>query len=1142
MDATEAARREAERLHRANVAAGGDPTRSLDFARLEATSRGLDVYALQEGDSQLKGGKATFDSQAGSILYEDRGSDFERAFLIAHELGHVVLEGGTLDVVTVDVEPDRSMEDAPVGIDRVLDYGARERREVKMDLFAREFLLPRPVLRELHVNEGLTSDAIAKRFGAPLAVVQQQLLDALLLPPADEPHPEGASAAAAPLTPDPTQAQAAAHRGLAFQLQAGPGTGKTRTLVRRIEGLLAEGVDPTTILVLTFSNKAANELCERVAASNPVAAAAMWIGTFHAFGLDIVRRFHDRLALPPDPRLIDRTEAIELLEDEFPRLDLKHYRNLWDPALDLSDMLSAISRAKDEVVDAAGYRALAQSMAVRAGTDQDATVRAQKCLEVATLFEAYERLLTARQLLDFGDLVALPVRLVEGSAEVRDALRARHEHVLVDEYQDVNRASVRLLKAIVGDGLNLWVVGDARQSIYRFRGASATNIARFAIDFPGAQAAQLGVNYRSDKRIVDVFTEFARGMQASVGALPLNLQADRGATGARVELRVAASADDEISALAASITAVHEQGIAYGGQAVLCASNARLNAIAEGLEARGIPALHLGSLFERPEVKDLLALLSLVTDPRAAAMVRVATMARHQMPLQDVMRVIEHLRAADPASLAWSAMHAEVDGLADGSREALARLSTLFAGVSASTNPWSLLTGWTIDGLGLAKTLYETGDARSRMQGVAIWQFLNFCRRQPRGQGVPALRLLDRIRRLVLLSEDRGLSQLPRTAENVDAVRLMTIHGSKGLEFDVVHLPGMVTSGLPRNNVPPRCLPPDGLIHGSEGLTGIEAVKAGHDEEEECLFFVALSRARDRLQLYAYARQADGRARSPSKFIAPIDQLLVRPVPVPLHAGLTSTGVPLAITWQGRPQWTDIQINLFERCPRRFLYTHVLRLGGRRTETAFMKMHNVVGDVFEWLKRGHETTSPTVDELAARFEEAWCSKGATEHGYAEDYRRIGKRLVDFLIESRSRGVAAPAPPISLGWAEGEILVSPDGVAHGAGGRVTVRRVKTGKQRSNAFDDIEYTVLQLAAVQAYGPHAQVEVTYLTSETIQPMEISSRKLESRREKLHAFLQAMQAGQFPAKPEARSCPRCPNFFLCGELPGGTWVQEKL
>jgi hypothetical protein len=352
----------------------------------------------------------------------------------------------------------------------------------------------------------------------------------------------------------------------------------------------------------------------------------------------------------------------------------------------------------------------------------------------------------------------------------------------------------------------------------------------------------------------------------------------------------------------------------------------------------------------------------------------------------------------------------------------------------------------------------------------------------------------------------------------------------------------MVTSGLPRNNVPPRCLPPDALIHGSEGLTGIEAVKAGHDEEEECLFFVALSRARDRLLLYSYAKQSDGRARSSSRFIAPIERFLARPTSVPLRAGLPSTGVSLSITWQGRPQWTDIQVNLFERCPRRFLYTHVLRLGGRRTETAFMKMHNVVSDVFEWLKREHGTTSPTVDELAVRFEEAWRSKGAAEHGYAEDYRRIGRRLVDFLIESRRRGVPAPALPISLGWAEGEILVIPDGVAHGDGGRVTVRRVKVGKQRSNAFDDIEYTVLHLAAVQTYGPDAQVEVTYLTSETIQPMEITLRKLESRREKLRSFLQAMQAGQFPAKPEARSCPRCPSFFLCGDLPGGAWVQEKL
>lgn len=1141
MDATEATRREAERIHQAAVAAGDDPWNLLDFVRREVIRRELDVYALPPGDSQLKGGRAAYDSQAGIILYEDTGSEFDRAFLVAHELGHVVLEGGTQDVVTEQIEPDRSVEDAPVGIEKVLDYGARERREIRMDLFARELLLPRSVVRHLHVSEGCSSMDIAKRFGAPPQVVQQQLLDALLLP-AEDVAIKSIAVPAVALTPDPTQIAAAEHRNSAFQLQAGPGTGKTRTLVRRIESLLAEGVDPMSILVLTFSNKAANELSERLAVSNPTAAAAMWIGTFHAFGLDIVRRFHDKLGLPPDPRLIDRSEAIELLEDELPRLPLHHYRNLWDPALDLSDMLSAISRAKDEVIDAAGYRALSQAIADNAGHDEEAATRAEKCLEVALLFETYERLMAAGQLIDFGDLVAQPVRLVETDAEVKVALKARHQHVLVDEYQDVNRASVRLLRAIVGDGRNLWVVGDARQSIYRFRGASATNMAQFAMDFPGAQVRQLGANYRSGKEVIEVFTAFSGTMKASSGALPLQLTADRGVLNVRPEFRVVSSTDDEISAVAAVIQAQQESGIPYRRQALLCASNARLSAIAEGLEARGIPVLHLGSLFERPEIKDLLALLSMLTDSHAVGLVRATTMPAHEIPLQDVMQIIGHLSESKAAALDWRQADAQPPGLSVESQAALTRVASLFAELNPMGNPWTILTTWVIDRLGLAKTLHLAGDPQSRMKGLALWQFLNFCRRQPSGAGIPSVRLLDRIRRLVLLSEDRGLRQLPGVVESIDAVRLMTIHASKGLEFDIVHIPGMVTSGLPRNNMAPRCVPPDGLIHGSNGVTGLEAVKAGHDEEEECLFFVALSRARDRLFLYASSVQSDGKTRNPSKFIPAINHLLVRPPHPAQRHGRARPETSIRIAWEEKPVWTDKQVNLFERCPRRFLYTHVLKLGGRRTETAFMKMHNVVSDVFDWLKTVHETTTPSEAELSARFEEAWQAKGTTDHGYAEDYRRIGRRLVDYLIETRSSGIRSPVAPLSLGWAEGDILVKPDSVARGDRGQVVVGRVKTGRPQSNPFDDIEYTILHLAAVQTYGGQAQVEVTYLTSETTEPMSISAKKLDARRQKVQNIIQRVCSGDFPPKMEARACPRCPSFFICGDLPSGAVTIKKL
>lgn len=1143
MNATEAARREAEKIHLAAVAAGSDPWKPLDLIRKEASRLGLDVYAVADGDSALRNAKAVFDRQANIILHQASGSDFDRAFLIAHELGHVILEGGAHDVVTTRVEQDRAVESAPIGIEKVMDYGARERREVRMDLFARELLLPRSMVRRFHVFEELSSVEIAKRLGAPLKVVQQQLLDALLLPTVDLSH-EAIEVSSEPFTADPSQLAAATHRNSAFQLQAGPGTGKTRTLVCRIEGLLAEGVDPMSILVLTFSNKAANELSERLAQSNPIAAAVMWIGTFHAFGLDIVRRFHDRLGLPADPQLIDRSEAIELLEDELPRLPLRHYRNLWDPALDLSDMLNAISRAKDEVIDATGYRSLAQAMAAKAGDDADAAVRAEKSLEVALLFETYERLLASKQLLDFGDLIAHPVRLVEKDNEVVNALKSRHQHVLVDEYQDVNRASVRLLKKIVGDGQNLWVVGDARQSIYRFRGASATNMGRFTVDFPGAEVAQLGVNYRSSKEVVDIFTEFSRTMKASSGALPLQLNAVRGASNKATEFRVVGSTDDEISSVAATIKAQNAAGMSYRNQALLCVSNARLGEIAEGLEARGIPVLHLGSLFERPEIKDLMTLLSLLADPHAAGLLRVATIPGYEIALKDVVKIVSHLRESQPDKLSWCEDVTHIPELESESRHSLLKLATLFADLTVSDSPWSILMSWVIDGLGLAKALHLAADSKSRMKGLAVWQFLNFCRNQPSGSGsgTPSVRLLDRIRRLVLLSEDRGLRQLPSAVEGIDAVRLMTVHASKGLEFDVVHIPGLVTSSLPRNNTPPRCIPPDGLIQGCVDSTGVEAVKAGHEEEEECLFFVALSRSRDRLFLYASSVQSDGKTRNQSKFISPINRLLVRPVRPQQLEGSPRVESAIQINWAERPVWSDRQVNLFEKCPRRFLYSYVLKLGGRRTETPFMKMHNVVGDVFEWLQANHATTTPSEMELTERFNAAWQAKGATDHGYADDYQQIGRQLVDFLITSRSSGSRSVAMPISLSWVEGEIVVTPDSVAHDDTGRVFVRRVKTGKARSDVFDDLEYTILHLAAVQQYGVQAQVEVTFLTSETTETMSISARKLENRRHKINDMMQSVKAGDFKPKKDSRTCPRCPSFFICGDLPGGALTINKV
>jgi Zn-dependent peptidase ImmA (M78 family) len=311
----------------------------MDACRLVsaiASSLGLEIEAVQPGSAVLNGGRAVFDPLNRAILHEHTGDEFHHALLIGHELGHAILGDDQQAAVVLEVDPARSAEAAPVGEERVVDYSRRQRREVQMDLFGRELIMPRPWVRSLHFD-GLTATQIAQRLGAPFDAVAQQLLDALLLP--------AVAAVAAEAKPEealnPEQKAAAEHLGEPFLLEAGPGTGKTQTLVGRTRFLVDnQKVDGREILVLTFSNKAAGELSDRIAILKPDAAATMWIGTFHAFGLDLVRRFHKELGFHREPRMMDRPEAVDLLEGEFTQLGLTQYRNLWDPSVVLRDLLN----------------------------------------------------------------------------------------------------------------------------------------------------------------------------------------------------------------------------------------------------------------------------------------------------------------------------------------------------------------------------------------------------------------------------------------------------------------------------------------------------------------------------------------------------------------------------------------------------------------------------------------------------------------------------------------------------------------------------------------------------------------------------------------------------------------------------------
>jgi superfamily I DNA/RNA helicase len=1001
-----------------------------------------------------------------------------------------------------------------------------------MDLFAREFLLPREFVRKLHLVDNLSATEIAQRLGAPFEVVAQQLFDALLLPPVVMKTEE----ASAPRTPNKFQSEAAAHRGGAFLLEAGPGTGKTQTLTSRVNGLLAEGVDPRRILLLTFSNKAAGEMSERIARKNKDAAAAMWIGTFHAFGLDVIRRFHAELGLLKSPRMLDRTEAVEFLEQEFPRLGLVHYRNLYDPTQIIADMLGAISRAKDEVVDEKRYAEFAEAMRQKAKTAEELTL-GERALEVAKVYEIYEKLKKKAECVDFGDLVSMPVRLLESNVTIHNHFRTLFDHVLVDEYQDVNRSSVRLLAALRGSGENLWAVGDVKQSIYRFRGASSFNMGRFGKeDFAGGTRGRLKENYRSVSEVVDTFSGFAVAMK--VGDADSALESDRGASGQKPELLTVDQADQQTVVLADTIETMRRAGHAYRDQVVLCTGNEKLSELGQSLERLGIPVLFLGSLFERPEVKDLFALLSILTDRRPTGLVRVACGPDFEMPIADVAKLIDHFRAIEVKPGKWLRDSQSVTGLSGQARASLGKLASALIDFDETAAPWDVLARVLLDRTRIAGRIAGSDRIKDRTRGIAIWQLMNFIRAQPPAKGLPIVRLLDRVRRLLRLRDERDLRQLPAAAQGIDAIRLMTIHGSKGLEFPVVHMPGLSSGTIPRTAPAPTCPPPDGMVQGGEG-SALDIFREGQAEEQECLFYVAMSRARDRLFAYAPTKTSNGRNRALSPFLDRLGPSLMRRKATPTRALPVSPEDEIfELSVDGGLSFSGEQIALYERCPRRFLYTHILKIGGRRTSTPFTQMHDGVRTVFKAVIDG-SAPAASVAELRQRLADAFAAHGLAGHGYASDYMALALSMLRYFVSIREGHTPEPPTALSLTFNSECIIVRPDDVLIKPDGKRTFRRVKTGHQHSNDGEDVEVAALMLAAKNAF-PDATIELVYLSDEKAESLSMSATKLENRREKLDNFLKDIRLGQFPANPSSRNCPGCPAFFVCGPTPQGVLQKQ--
>jgi len=1089
-----------------------DAATGTDAAQMVAAFRSLKVTRRDPEHPDLEGGHGQLDREFKTIVIRNDLSDENLAEVLAHEIGHYEIHDGP----SPGYHP-RAGKNGGDPTQRIETYGIKERRETQANAFARELLLPRALARRIFVD-GRTASDISRSLRLRYETVLQQLADGLLLPDL----PVGATDNAAPGPGcNESQSRAVDHRGEPFLLRAGPGTGKTKTLTARIVSLLDENVAASGILALTFSNRAALELADRVQKAAGPKAVNVWTGTFHAFGLDTIRRHHALFGVSEDPPVVGPSEGVAMLEEALPALDVAHYLNLMEPALALRDILRAIARAKDELCTWQEYGRLAEAMRVAAKTEDD-VLAAEKAKEVALVYRHYQETLTAEGAVDYGDLIMRPTLLMREDRDFRDAMRARFTHVHIDEYQDVNRASAMLVREIVGDGRNLWVVGDARQSIYRFRGASAANIARFETDYPAGLRDGLEENYRSSDEIVRVYTSFGSTMKVSGYAGSSALSAARGPSGRPPAIFVAPDGDSEMDQLAGSIRELESSGVPLADQTVLARSNGALAKIADELDARGIPVLYLGPLFERSEIKDLLCVLSIVAEDVGPGLVRAAGLPEYGVPLEDALAVINTAKETEQRVSDLLQKLEGANGLSPKGREGLRLLGDHVQGMTRGTTPWLALGRYLFDKSDYFRTVLFGQSPSDAMRRVAVRQLLDALRQMPySGKGGPIRRALDRVRHMILLADERDLRQLPAELEGLDGVRLMTVHASKGLEFEAVHMPGLYAGAIPAANRPPACPPPVGLIDGEE--------QDAHEAEEECILFVGMSRAKSHLRLYRPATR-NGRNSSPSKFL---DR-----VPVAVENGLS--GVPRVKPVATYPpiaspcapsRLSAADIESYARCPRRFFYSQVLGLTSRSRVGAYLDAHGCLQKVLAYVRELPEGEAYDDVRAQAIFDDAWSVSRLDEHPFGGAYRKLTLGMLDRLHRSAT-GYRLKGGDMST-RVGGEALVIRVDRIETDGATTVLKTIRSGRLSKSDPDRLSATLMLKAVREMFGSGARVENHYLQDGGVALIDQTAAKFGKRVGDCDKAVADIRAGRFEPIRSDFGCPRCPYLFVCA-VPG--------
>ncbi len=653
------------------------------------------------------------------------------------------------------------------------------------------------------------------------------------------------------------QREAASHGGGPLLVLAGAGSGKTRVITYRIAHLLAQGIPARAICAVTFTNKAAEEMRERIAhlLGDKQLARELTIGTFHALGLQILRTERKALGLPRGFAIYDQSDQLGAVREA-----MRHIHD-GDRRFDAKAVLTRISLAKNAFIGPEEYEG-------NPADEYDGIT--------ALIYPKYQETLRACAAFDFDDLIVEPVRLFQRDDEVRDRWASRFHYVMVDEFQDTNKAQLRMVQCLVEQHGNLCVVGDDDQSIYSWRGADPTNILQFDRVFPGAKIIKLEQNYRSTKTVLAAANEVIGNNKDRHGKTLWSQLGD----GEKITHAVAQTAEQEAKWVAREIRQLKQDGRRWSDIAILYRSNIQSKILEEELRTAEVPYVMYGGkqFFERKEVKDVIAYLRVALNERdELALRRIINYPARGIGATTIDKLVTAAQAAH--TTLWEAVKVvaspEAEELAGRTVHGAARngILELVHVIERAKNGFEAgldvvsVTKALIEDIELYNDLRDAAPSQSAAQRRIdnVTGLLNSLERWAQ-KGKGARELAEFLRMLSLDS-----SNDEKHEDNGDKVIMTTLHGAKGLEFPVCFMIGLEEELLPHI----RTLQPQ----ATDVMARFEDLDPATDvSEERRLCYVGITRAQRKLYLTrACLRVSRGRAvpRTPSRFLLEIpDELL----------------------------------------------------------------------------------------------------------------------------------------------------------------------------------------------------------------------------------------------------------------------------